>query len=146
MGELTELEVTMALMRAGKRLLKPISASCRYDLAIDDDGILTRIQCKTGVLRGGRVVFRLYSINASQPRARTYRGEVDAFGVYCRATATCYLVPMSAVAACDTMAALRVVPSGNGQVRGIRRAADFVIIPAGDSDRTFGVDTLANPR
>src|SRR5205823_11864207 len=48
-GDLAELEITIALVRAGKRVLKPLSSACRYDLAIDEgDGHFTRVQCKSG--------------------------------------------------------------------------------------------------
>ena len=126
-GDLAELEVTVALIRAGKRLLKPLSAGCRYDLAIDDgDGRITRLQCKSGVLRSGRVTFRTSSMTATSP-GRPYRGDVDAFGVFCAETNDSYLVPMSAIGACGTMASLRVVPSRNGQRRGVRHASDYRI-------------------
>jgi len=127
LGDLAELEVTVALIRAGKRLLKPISAGCRYDLAIDDGGgRITRLQCKSGVLRSGRVTIRTSSMTATSP-GRTYRSDVDAFGVFCEQTNESYLVPMTAVQACGTMASLRVVPSRNGQRQGVRRASDFRI-------------------
>jgi hypothetical protein len=108
-------------------VLKPISVGCRYDLVIDEGDRFIRVQCKTGVLRQGRVVFRVYSVDASRPRPRSYHGQVEAFGVYCPGTMSCYLVPMDAVISCDTMVALRVIPSRNGQTRGIRLAEEYVI-------------------
>jgi hypothetical protein len=51
-GELSEWEVALALARTGKNVLRPLSAGLRYDLALDNgDGSITRIQCKTGILR-----------------------------------------------------------------------------------------------
>jgi PD-(D/E)XK endonuclease len=127
LGDLAELEVTVALVRAGKRVLRPISSGCRYDLVIDDgDGRFIRIQCKSGVLHSGRITFRTYSMNASNP-GRTYHGDVDAFGVYCAETGVAYLVPMTAIENCSTMASLRVGPSANGQRAGVRLASDFRI-------------------
>jgi len=44
-GDLAELEIALALTRAGYRVLRPLSAASRYDLAIDNEnGTLTRIQ------------------------------------------------------------------------------------------------------
>jgi hypothetical protein len=126
-GDVAELEITIALVRAGKHVLRPLSSGCRYDLVIDEgDGRFTRIQCKSGVLRAGRITFRTYSMNRGS-RGRTYRGEVDAFGVYCSGTRCAYLVPMAAIEACSTMAALRVAPSENGQQSRIRLANEFRI-------------------
>ena len=126
-GDLAELEITIALVRAGKRVLKPLSSACRYDLAIDEgDGHFTRVQCKSGVLRAGRITFRTASMSASRP-GRTYHGEIDAFGVYCSETHEAYLVPMTTIASCGTMASLRVVPSRNGQRARVRSASGFRI-------------------
>src|SRR5207244_2576865 len=128
LGDLTELEVATALARVGKRLLKPLSASTRYDLLVDnEDGTFTRVQCKTGILREGRVTFRLYSISGHNTEPVHYRGQVEAFGVFCPQTGNSYLVPVAAIESCGTIAALRVEAARNGQQRGIRSADEFVI-------------------
>lgn len=128
MGDLSELEVAAALVRTGHKLLKPLSAAMRYDIAIDNgDGTVVRIQCKTGTLRDGRIVFRVCSRDARRPGGVPYQGCVDAFGVFCPTTATCYLVPIAAVADCRTMGVLRIRPPRNNQQRGIRLASDFEI-------------------
>jgi len=127
-GDIAAFQVVAALIRQGKRLLRPLSSASRYDLLIDNaDGTFTRIQCKSGVLRKGCVLFRLYSVSGHDTRAKPYDGQVDAFGVYCAATSATYLVPVEAIAACGQMAALRVEPTRNGQRRGVRSAAEFVI-------------------
>jgi PD-(D/E)XK nuclease superfamily protein len=69
-GDLTEVEVTLALMRDGRRVFRPLSSASRYDLLLDNgDGTFTRVQCKTGVLRRGAVVFRLYSVSGHRSTA-----------------------------------------------------------------------------
>jgi hypothetical protein len=103
-GDLTELEVATALIRAGRRILRPLSSGLRYDLAIDNgDGTVVRVQCKSGVLAAGRIVFRVCSTDARRRRGVSYHGQIDAFGVYCPQTRMSYLVPMSVVAGCTTM-------------------------------------------
>ena len=110
-GDLTEIEVTRALLRSGRRLLKPLASSERYDIAIDNgDGSLTRVQCKTGVLSAGRIVFRVCSTDGRRPRGVPYVGFVDAFAIFCPQNGKSYLVPLSVVANCRTMSALRAVP------------------------------------
>src|SRR2546430_8330237 len=119
-GDLTELEVALALTRAGYRVLQPLSAALRYDLAIDNgNGTLTRIQCKTGVLRNGRIVFRVYSVSGHDSAGKPYQGEVDAFGVYCEATRRTYLVPLAIIPEHRVMVCLRVLPSKNAQRVGV---------------------------
>jgi hypothetical protein len=127
-GHLTELEVALALTRAGYRVLQPLSAAARYDLAIDNDnGTLTRIQCKTGVFREGRIVFRVYSVNGHRSPGKPYHGQVDAFGVYCEGTRRTYLVPSAVIPDHRVMVCLRVSPSRNGQRVGIHLAEDFIV-------------------
>jgi hypothetical protein len=127
-GDIAESQVVAALVRQGKRLLRPLSSASRYDLLIDnEDGSYTRVQCKSGVLRNGCVLFRLYSVSGHSTRAKGYDGQVDAFGVYCAATGGTYLVPVAAIAKCGQMAALRIEPTRNGQRQLVRSAAEFVI-------------------
>jgi len=102
----------------------------RYDLVIDDDGRFTRVQCKMGILRCGRVEFRTYSVSGHRTARVNYRGQIDAFGVYCPETGEAYLVPMEAVANCGAVASLRVAPAKNGQSERVRMAVDYVIFPA----------------
>ena len=128
-GDIAEFQIAAALIRQGKRLLRPLSSASRYDLLIDNqDGTFTRVQCKSGVLRNGCVVFRVYSVSGHDTRAKGYVGQVDAFGVYCAGTSATYLVPVEAIAGCGHMAALRVEVTRNGQRRGVRSAAEFVIV------------------
>ena len=129
-GDLTELEVALALTRAGYRVLRPVPTACRYDLAIDNEnGTLTRIQCKTGVLRDGRIVFRVYSVSGHKSAGKPYQGQVDAFGVYSEATRQTYLVPLAVIPQHRVMVCLRVLPSKNGQKVGVHMASDFLIVP-----------------
>jgi len=129
-GDLTEFEVALALTRAGYRVLQPLSSASRYDLAIDNEnGTLTRIQCKTGVLRDGRIVFRVYSVSGHKSAGKPYQGQVDAFGVYCDGTRRTYLVPLAVVPEHRVMVCLRVWPSKNGQRVGVHMADDFLIAP-----------------
>jgi PD-(D/E)XK endonuclease len=56
-GDVSEHAVILALLRAGKTVLKPVSNGLRHDLVIDNlDGTFNRIQCKTGVLKGNGAV------------------------------------------------------------------------------------------
>lgn len=127
-GDVTEMEVATALVRSGKKLLRPLSAAARYDLVIDnEDGTFIRVQCKTGRLREGRVEFRLYSVSGHRTQGVGYRGQVDAYGVYCPQIDAIYLVPVTAISACGAIATLRVEPARNGQTRGVRHAAEFTI-------------------
>lgn len=127
-GDISEMEIATALMRAGHKVLRPISAGLRYDLVIDhEDGTFTRVQCKTGVLRDGCVEFRLYVADARRPNGVDYRGQVEAFGVFAPEIGRSYLVPIRLLG--EREARLRLVPPRNGQTQGVRYAAAFEIRP-----------------
>lgn len=60
-----------------------------------------------------------------KPRQLHYRGQVDAFGVYCPENGGVYLVPIDGLPASG--AYLRVEPTANGQRRLIREAAPYEV-------------------
>ena len=108
-------------------MLRPLSAGLRYDLAIDNgDGTIRRVQCKTGILRDGVILFRTYNADGRRPRGVVYRGQIEAFGVYCPQTKAAYLIPIGALDTSST-ARLRVDDARNGQVRRIKYASSFQI-------------------
>ena len=131
-GDVAEQAVVLALMAAGKTVLKPISNGLRYDLVVDNlDGSFTRVQVKTGMLkRGGTVLaFRAYNADARRPSGVSYQGQVDAFGVYCPWDGRVFFVPMAAVGTVTSEVSLRLLPARNGQRQGIRDAdADAYVL------------------
>jgi PD-(D/E)XK endonuclease len=105
-GDRTTLAVMLALQDAGYIVLMPFGENTRYDLVIDDGQAFARIQCKTGRLRGGAVLFSTCScyghhMNPGMSR-RDYKGQIDYFAVHCFETDWVYLVP---IAPCPTKAA-----------------------------------------
>lgn len=128
-GDVAEWQVAAALIHDGRKVLRPVSGAARYDLVVDnEDGTFTRIQCKSGLLRHGRIEFRVYSMSGHRgTRRRTYSGQVDAFGVYCPGTRRSYLVPMSELSGNSGVACLRVTPARNGQLKRTRTAERYVI-------------------
>jgi hypothetical protein len=128
-GDRTTLAVMLALNGLGYDVSLPFGENTRYDLVVDDGRELKRVQCKTGRLRHGVVAFRTASSYAHhpnpKPRQLHYRGQVDAFAVFCPETQGVYLVPIDALPA--VAAYLRVEPTANGQQKLIRRAAEYQI-------------------
>ncbi len=118
------------MKQAGFGVLLPIGENTRYDLAIEDAGALYLVQCKTGHLTKGAVMFRTSSSYYHHPNpkmpAKHYRGEVDFFGVYCVESGGVYLVPIAAVRV-DQHASLRVEPPRNNQLQRVRWARDYEI-------------------
>ena len=94
-GDLSEVMVIAALCRNGYVVSLPLGENHRYDLIADKDGVLSRVQVKTGRFRRGAVTFNCCSSHAHRkaPSCRSYHGEVESFGVYCKELEACYLVP-----------------------------------------------------
>ena len=129
-GGLSELIVATALSRAGYLISLPIGENSRYDMIIDKDGKLSRVQVKTGRLRNGAILFNCYSVHArADGRLRTYRGSIDFFGVYCPDVDGVYLVPVNDVPATSN-ASLRWAPSKNGQHTKVQWAQPYLISSA----------------
>jgi hypothetical protein len=118
-----------ALSSLGYELYVPFGENTRCDCIADDGTRLMKVQCKTGRLRRGAVIFKVCSSyahhrNPVRPQ-KDYHGEVDAFGIYCRETHSVYLVPIAEIG--HHQASLRVDPPKNGQRKKIRLAADYEI-------------------
>jgi hypothetical protein len=123
-GKRSEAKILSELVEAGRSVLIPWGEE-RYDLALDEGGRLVRIQCKTGILRGGCVDFKTCVADIRRPLGDGgYHGQIEAFAVYCPQTHKSYLVPIEAVPG-PTMARLRIDPTRNGQFYGVRWARDF---------------------
>jgi hypothetical protein len=123
------LAIMYVLRAAGYELFVPFGENTRCDLIVDDGACLLKVQCKTGRLRKGAIIFNVcssYAHHRSPAVAqKDYHGEVDAFGVYCHETRSVYLVPIDEVG--RRLASLRVEPPKNSQRQRIRRAADYEV-------------------
>jgi hypothetical protein len=126
-GDVSELRVMCDLVRAGYLVSIPFGENHRYDLIIEKDNVLSRVQVKTGRLRKGVVLFNCYSSHTHRGGAATrmYTGEVEFFGVFCPDTDCTYLLPLSEMTVQQGM--LRVEPARNGQVKGLRWARDYIL-------------------
>jgi hypothetical protein len=129
-GDESTLAIMLALRLQGYAIHLPFGENTRYDLVTDDGRALRRVQCKTGRLRKGAVIFATCSSyahhkSAAEPR-RDYHGQVDEFAVFCPELGTVYLIPIADLPV-RTEGALRVEPPANRQVKNIRLAAAYEI-------------------
>src|SRR5579875_2223821 len=106
--------VMLALKEQGFDVFLPFGENTRCDLIADNGCKLSRVQCKTGRLRSGAVVFRTCSTYGHHPNPkivrRSYIGEIDEFGIYCPETGAVYLIPIDDIVA-TTVARFRVEPA-----------------------------------
>ena len=126
-GAIAESAITAATIALGFTVLRPLCEGRRYDLVIDLEPRLLRVQCKLGQLIGGIVKIRLQSSRltpAGYRRASYSRADVDAVAVYSAELCTSYLLPIAEAAGRNSMY-LRLDPARNGQRLGIKWARDY---------------------
>ena len=123
-GDATEALVLAALVRLGHRVLMPFSASAAYDLAVDLDGRLIRVQCKTLWPRDNCLLFNSCSTDHGRGRI-DYRDRADVFGVAWPEHGRVFMVPVEIAATRVTR--LRLVAPRNGQRIGVHLADDFLV-------------------
>ena len=129
-GDRTTLRVMVALQELGYEIYVPWGENTRTDLIVARNGKISRLQCKTGRLRQGAVVFRPCSTYGHHPNPkitrRSYQGEIDEFAVYCPELGRVYLIPIEDVDA-TAQASLRLTLPRNNQAKKIRLAGAYEI-------------------
>lgn len=122
-GDISEAMIAARLLQSGKAVSKPMGDNQRYDLIVDDGIKLLKVQCKTGRLKAGAVLFA----TCSSTNKDMYVGQVDLFGVYCPELDSVYIIPMADCLDVTREKSLRVVPTKSGQVAGTTLASKYKI-------------------
>ncbi|MGH2757303.1 MAG: group I intron-associated PD-(D/E)XK endonuclease [Actinomycetota bacterium] len=133
-GDQTQAFVIAHLLPVYPVILLPYGENQRYDLVIDDEGRFLRVQCKTGRLKNGAIIWNACSYTYHHPVNRgtvhyqqDYRGQADLFGIYCSANGKVYLVPVDEVG--KRGGSLRIDAPRNNQTKKIRWASDYEVRP-----------------
>ena len=124
-GNLTEAKILAAFVGAGYLVFLPFCDGHKCDLVIDDGQGIQRIQCKTGRVRNGCLMFNACSFSGNGAVRRDYRDVADLFAVLNPETGDVYVIPVKEVGC--TVTSLRLSPPLNGQVKRIRWAEDFIL-------------------
>ena len=120
------------LIKAGTKVSLPIDGSLAYDLIADTNGSLARVQCKTGRVVNGAVLFKTSSISYYKGEVKSridYIDKADLFAVYCESTDKVYVVPVKDCPSGGS-GCLRIDPSKNNQTKGVKWAKDYELKPA----------------
>jgi hypothetical protein len=126
-GAAAEAAITAAAIQLGLVVLRPACEGGRYDLAIDLDPELVRVQCKWAKRMGDVLSVRLSTSRLTPTgyvRTTYTPAQVDAIGVYSADVARCFLIPIAEVAEGRGIY-LRLNPTRNNQARRIRWARDY---------------------
>jgi hypothetical protein len=126
-GNVAEAAITLAAIKLGVDVLKPVGEHGRYDLAFDVGTRVLRVQCKWGA--ADRDVIYVHTSRCRTKRRgyvrTTYmRDEIDALAVYCGELDCCYLLPVEMVAGRYAVH-LRLRPPKNAQRAAVNWAADY---------------------
>lgn len=128
-GNVAEAAFTSHATRCGIPVLRPQYEHGPYDLVLEIDHQLLRVQCKWGAYQPDKeIVCVRVGRSRHTPRGYVVRkytaDEVDAVGVYCQDLDRCYLIPIE-VAADKHMLHLRLGPAKNAQRAALNWAADY---------------------
>jgi hypothetical protein len=141
-GQRSETAILAAFIERGFLVWLPWGVNSRADMLLAVPGKLLRIQCKSGRLRKGAVMFSAKSVRANMNGvfSRNYIGEIDYFAVYCPDNRRVFIPPCDETTRSDV--SLRLEPTANCQNRRIRWAADYALERfrrrAGEGTRTPG--------
>jgi hypothetical protein len=124
-GNLSEAKILAAFVVAGYLVSVPFGAGHKYDFVVDDTTRLLRIQCKTGRVKNGVLLFNAFSQSGNGAVKMSYRGLADSFAVLNPESDKVYLVPVDEVGVTDV--SLRLTPTLNGQTRRVRWAEFYLL-------------------
>lgn len=125
-GFFAEAAVIREAARFGVTVLKPLD-DARYDLVLDLQDDLVRVQCKWAVRNGNVVVIRCRTCRRGRKGLihGSYRAsEIDAIAGYCAELDTCYLLPVE-LSVNRAAVQLRLTPTRNNQRALIHWAKDY---------------------
>lgn len=124
-GNLSEARILAAFVAAGYLVSLPFGSGHKYDFVANDSTRLLRVQCKTGRVKNGVLLFNAYSQSGNGSVKMSYRGLADLFAVLNPDDNQVYVVPVDEVGV--TVVSLRLTPTGNRQARRVRWAAAYVL-------------------
>lgn len=124
-GNLSEAEALAKLLRCGYKVSLPFGDCERYDMILDDGYKLSKVQCKTGRIRDGCIIFNTYSTNSVRRTKKNYVGEVDSFVVYVPESDRLFLIPVEDCT--NGEGRIRLAPTKNNQMKNIRWADHYEV-------------------
>ena len=124
-GEISESIIISEMLKKELNVSIPFGENTPYDLIIDRNGELEKIQCKTGKLKEGVIRFNTVSTrsNFSETSEKSYKGRIDKFMVYCPDLDSLFEIPEEE--ASKGKMKLRVKEPENNQTKGINWAEDY---------------------
>jgi hypothetical protein len=126
-GAVAEAAIAAAAVELGLVILLPRSEGGRYDLVIDLEPKLLRVQCKLGRHLAGVLSVRVATSRYTPRgyvRTNYNADEIDAIGAYSPELRRCFLIPIDEVSNRREMS-LRLDATKNNQAERIKWARDY---------------------
>jgi PD-(D/E)XK nuclease superfamily protein len=129
-GDLAELKVAADLVAKGYRVALPFGEDCDYDLIVDRDGKLERVQVKYARSERGVIEVKCQSYSLTNGKVRRTKRHtpvtIDWIAAYDPTQDRCFYLPSSELGPSGrTGFSLRLTPTRNGQRSGIHYACDY---------------------
>ncbi len=129
-GDVAELKVAADIRRRGHLIAVPWGEDWLADLIVCRGGELERVQVKHGRSDGQTLVVRARTLTVTAGRVRRVRkytaADIDWLAVWDSTTDTCAYIPAAELGDGRSELTLRIAPTRNGQVMGIRVFADYL--------------------
>jgi hypothetical protein len=140
-GDLAELMVAADLRRKGYKVAIPFGEDWYYDLIIERDGRLERVQVKYAESDGAVLMVRCLSHSLTNGKVRHTKkytaSTIDWLAVYDRFTDRCYYIPAAELGEGKSLIHLRLTPARNGQRDGINFAEGYLGL-SGTAQQSLG--------
>jgi hypothetical protein len=132
-GDLAELKVAADLRRRGYRIAFPYGEDWDFDLILcRDNGALERVQVKYARSDGRVITVRARSHSLTNGKVRATKRytatTIDWLAVWEPRLDRCFYLPAAELGDGMNMLHLRVAPTRNNQLRGVRLAERYTII------------------
>jgi hypothetical protein len=131
-GDTAELMVATDLVNRGYRIAFPYGEDTDYDLIVEREGQLERVQVKYAESRNNVIAIRCRSHSLTAGRVRQTKrytaAMIEWLAVWDRTTGCCYYVPAAELGDGRSLLHLRLGPALNGQRRGVHWARDYLEI------------------
>lgn len=128
-GDLGTILVIEDLLQRGLQVALPFSSDCKYDLILDKEGALFRVQVKASTPKKGVLTVKCQS--SSSWGAKTHNihkytsADIDLLAAVDLNSKKVYYIPATVLGVGVGRMALRLEPTGNNQVSGINWASSY---------------------
>lgn len=124
-GDLGQAMVIADALKRGYKVALPLGEDWRYDLIVEKENELVRVQCKYVESTKGVIKVRCET-HDGRNYYKYKQNDLDYIAVYDKLTDKCYYVSCSYLGLGRASLSLRVGKTRNNQTKGILRAEDFI--------------------